>query len=529
MTAAAVDDVVIGGGADGLVAATRLGKAGRRVLLLEAADALGGQRRLLEFAPGFRAAPLAIDPGWLPAPIARALGFAPPAAASADAPVSVPLEPGTFLSLPRDPARAADAIRPHSPRDAARWQELTALLRALSGFLETVYLTPAPAVDVGSIRDLLPLAALARRFRALGGAAMVELLQIAPMSVQDLLDDRLEHGPLKAAVATAGIRDVRQGPRSGGTGFTLLHYLVGAPVGSVRGRSPWEDGPEAVTRRAGAAARQAGVTLRTGAKVVRLDVKDDAIAGVVLDGGETIPATSVLSTVNPVTTLLDWVDPVWLDPEIAHTLSRVRHRGCTAFVLYALESAPELPGLAPTAAAGIVSLTRDTVSLERAADAAKYGRVAERPHVELTVPTLLWPAHAPSGRHVAVVRVAYAPYRLAGGARWDGAAREALALAATRAVEEVSPGFAARVLHRAVLTPEDLEERFGLREGAPAQVEVALDQILFMRPCAGWGRHATPIRGLFLGGCGSHPGPGIAGGAGWLAAGRMLASPDGAQ
>jgi phytoene dehydrogenase-like protein len=243
----------------------------------------------------------------------------------------------------------------------------------------------------------------------------------------------------------------------------------------------------------------------------------------VLESGEEIAAGAVVSTADPARTFLDWVDPVWLDPEFVRALQNVRHRGCTAFVMYALEALPEFPGLSSRdALSGLVSLTPDLVAMERAADAAKYGTVSERPHVELTVPTLLWPALAPSGRHVLVARVQYAPYKLKAGAAWDDARRDLLAESVTVVIETVAPGFRSRVLHRAAWSPRDLEERFGLREGASSQGELALDQILFMRPVAGWGRHATPVSGLYVGGAGTHPGPGVLGGAGWLAAERLL-------
>jgi len=244
---------------------------------------------------------------------------------------------------------------------------------------------------------------------------------------------------------------------------------------------------------------------------------------VVLEGGEEIDSKYVLSTANPARTFLDWVDPVWLDPEFLGAVQNIRHRGCAAVVLYALDALPRVPGLAsPDALAGTVSLTPRLESLERAADAAKYGTVSEKPHVEVTVPTLLWPDLAPAGKHVLAARVQYAPYRLAAGIAWDAARRDALADSVTAAIESAAPGFSSAVRHRAAWSPADLEQRFGLREGAASHGELGLDQILFMRPVAGWGQHATPIGGLYLGGAGTHPGPGILGGPGWLAARRLL-------
>jgi phytoene dehydrogenase-like protein len=523
MSAATYDVIVIGAGANGLVAASRLAQAGRRVLIVDGADTAGGQGRTIEFAPGFHASPLGVDPGWLPPRIASSLGLTGLVPLAHDTPLTVVTGQGSFLTLSRDAEQAAAAIAAHSRSDADKWPEFTSLLHRLAAFLSILYQSPAPDVDVSSLSELLPLIGLGRKFRALGRADMTEFLRTLPLSVWELADDWFECGPLKAAIATAGVQDLRQGPRSGGTGYVLLHHLVGAPEGSLRGRLPWHAGPAAFTEQAEAAARGFGVTVRTGAPVARLIVNDDAIAGVVLDGGEEIAARRVLSTADPARTFLDWVDPVWLDPEFVRTVSNIRHRGCTSFVLYALETLPEFPGLVSRGAlGGVVSLTADLVALERAADAAKYGEVPAMPHVELHVPTVHWPGMAPAGRHVMLARVQYAPHALRKGS-WDTARRTALADAVGAAIETIYPGFTSRVAHRAILTPVDLDERFGTYEGSTAQGELALDQILFMRPCAGWGRHRTPVEGLYIGGAGTHPGPGILGGAGWLAAGALLA------
>jgi phytoene dehydrogenase-like protein len=267
------------------------------------------------------------------------------------------------------------------------------------------------------------------------------------------------------------------------------------------------------------------VTVRAGADVARIVVRDDAVAGVVLAGGEEISAPVVLSTADPARTLLGLVDPVWLDPEFLHAVRNVKFRGSTAVVHYALDRLPAVPGVADPAAAlaGAVSLTPTMDALERAYDAAKYGTVSEAPHVELTVPSLRWPSLAPAGKHVAVATVRYAPYRLRDDTAWDADRSYALGGAVTAAVGRAVPGFADAVLHQRVLTPPDLEARYGVTEGAMTHGELTLDQILFMRPVPGWGRHAMPIAGLYLGGAGTHPGPGVLGGPGWLAARRVLA------
>ena len=517
------DAIVVGAGANGLVAAAALGRAGLKVLLLERGEGAGGQAQVVEFAPGFHAAPLGLDPGWLPAPIAGALGLGDLEPVAADTPLSVMIEPGEFLTLSRNSTRAADAIRVHSVGDAAKWPAFTGRLARLAGFLATLYQQPAPHIEATSPGELAALLGLGNKFRGLGRVEMIEFLRTLPMSVWELADDWFETAALKAAVATGGIPDHAQGPRSGGTGFVLLHHLVGAPAGSVRGRVPWRAGPAAFTTAAEQAARRHGVTIRTGAAVARLTVREDAVAGVELANGEKIEAKAVLSTADPARTFLDWVDPVWLDPDFLHAVRNIRYRGCTAWVLYALDGLPDFRGLASKESlGGLVSLTSSVVALEKAADAAKYGTVSTRPHVEVSVPTLLWPDLAPSGRQVMVARVQYAPYRLRDGGAWDAARRDALAESVTTAITAAAPGFPSRVLQRVTWSPLDLEERFGIHHGAASHGELALDQILFMRPVPGWGRHRTPLAGLYLGGAGAHPGPGVLGGPGWLAAQRLL-------
>ena len=523
-----LDAIVIGAGANGLAAAATLGRAGRKVLVLDSRETLGGVSRTVEFAPGFHAAPLGLDAGWLPPAVARGIGMGIGDLADTEPAVgtTVASANGELIALPCNARHAADRIRSLSARDASRWPDFVARLRALAGFLESMYQLPPPDLDASlSFGEVAPLLGLGRKFRSLGRGDMTELLRVLPMSVQDLADEWFEHEALKAAVAAGGIRDIRQGPRSGGTSFVLLHHLVGAPPGSVRARGWWRDGPDAFTVTAEALARKAGVAIRTGADIQRIIVKDDAVTGVALTTGEEISAPLVISTADPVRTLLGLVDPVWLDPEFLNAVRQIKMRGCTAFVMYALDGLPDITGLPdPKAAlASMVSLTATTEALERSYDAAKYGKVSEHPHVEFTVPSLRWPRLAPDGKHVLVARAQYAPYRLEGGATWDAARSSVLADCVTSILGRVMPKIAEHVVARSVLSPVDLEQRFGLTEGAATQGEITLDQILFMRPIAGWGRYAMPIDGLYLGGAGTHPGPGILGASGWLAARRALA------
>jgi phytoene dehydrogenase-like protein len=254
--------------------------------------------------------------------------------------------------------------------------------------------------------------------------------------------------------------------------------------------------------------------------VAGIAVRDHTVTGVVLESGEELDAPLVLSATDPARTLLGMVDPVWLDPELLLALRNVRYRGCTAFVLYGLDALPDMND-ADALLRGTVSLSPDVVSIERGSDAVKYGAVADAPHIEIGAPSLHWPDHAPAGRHVLVARTHYAPYALREGT-WDSTRSDALADTVTAAIDSVSPCFSSRITARATLSPADIESRYALTDGAATHGELVLDQILFMRPVAGLGRSATPIGGLYLCGAGTHPGPGVPGGPGWLAAQRAL-------
>ena len=486
------DAIVIGAGSNGLTAATVLAKRGRKVLVLERSSAVGGMRRAIEFAPGFRA-PLDADSGWMSPAVQKVIGY----------PRNMRLIGGGTPAMQTSSANG----------DAHRYTELVAKLGRFAEVLGALYQLTPPDIDTSSPGEIIPLARVALKTRGLGRKDMIEFLRVMPMSIQDLADDTVKDEALKVMLASAAVRDLRQGPRSAGTTFNLIHYMIGAGPGMLR-RADWmPSGPDWFAQHAANVARKAKADIRLDARVDRILVKDDAVAGVALAGGEEIAAPIVISTADPKRTLLGMVDPVWLDPEFMLAVKNIKMRGCAAFVLFGVKTGPSDSAL-------VRCLTPTTVALEKAADAAKYGEISETPHVEIFSPGAHWQDLSPAGTSVLVARVQYAPFAVKGG--WDASKSEALATRTTAIIEQAIPGFASRVERRAVLTPRDLEERFGVTEGALTHGELTLDQILFMRPVPGWGHYEMPVRGLYLGGAGAHPGPGILGGAGLLAARAAL-------
>jgi phytoene dehydrogenase-like protein len=512
----AFDSIVVGGGADGLVAATLLARPGSSVLLAEAQAELGGTFREIEFAPGFCAAPLAPDLGHVDAAVLRETGAVLPGAVAHD-PVTIALGDGGPLLLRRAIAATAEGLKAHSAKDAAAWPSFAARMHALAEFLAALYRQAPPQLESTGLADYLALAKLGLRFRGLGRKGMVELLRALPMPLTDLLDDWFESDRLKGVLAALGVADLCQGPASGGTALNFLHRHVGAEWGVFGDRLRLRAGGGALISALADRARAAGVVIETGAEVQKLLVDGDRIAGVRLASGEEIRSDRVVSSLDPRRSLLELLDPVHLDPEMIAAVRNIRHRGVTSFVLLALDGLPAIPGLESTPP-GPIFIAPTVRRIEQAFDAGKYGRCSDEPVVELRFPSVTQPDLAPAGRHVAVLRVQYTPYRLRDG-DWN-ATRDAVAERAIAVVEGRVPGFAGRIRHRAMLAPADLEAEFGLREGAVSRGELALDQMLFMRPVAGASCYEMPVAGLFLCGAGTHPGHGMTGLSGVHAARR---------
>jgi phytoene dehydrogenase-like protein len=515
------DSVVIGSEPDALVAAIRLGVAGTKVLLVDANAELGGSLRTIEFAPGFRVAPLACDLGHLDPEAFRAIDGLPSADLQSD-PTVIALGDGDPLLLHGSVAQTAASLKACSARDAARWPDFARQVSAQAGFLAELYRGAPPRIDTNTLGEYLALARLGSRYRGLGRNGMVDLLRALPMSVADWLDDAFESERLKGVLAALAVTDLCHGPMSGGTTFAFLHRHVGAAPGVIGERVRFRGGAGTLIEALVARARAAGVTIETGAQLRRLAVREGRVVGAELASGETVSCRAAISALDPYHSLLELVDPVHLDPVFIQAVRNVRFRGVTTKILVALQGLPDrLSGIPGAAGAGAIVIAPSMRYVERAYDATKYGRCSEEPVIELRIPSLAQPELAPPGQHVAVVHVQFTPYAVR-DAGWS-LLREGIADRAFEVVERHLPGFMARVRARMVLAPVDLQARFGLREGAVSQGELALDQMLFMRPVACAAHGAIGIAGLYLCGAGAHPGPGVLGASGRLAAQACLA------
>jgi phytoene dehydrogenase-like protein len=519
MTAARYDAVVIGGGVNGLTCAACLAKAGLKTLVLERRAEVGGGAVTAEIAPGFRAPVLAHTAGPLRHDVVEDLALRSHGLEFLTSPVDVlALGGASPLVLWTDPARTAEALKAHSPRDAEGWPRFVRSLAALGRVVGSLFTATPPDVDEASGRALWTLLRTLRAFRRLDRDDAYRLLRWGPMPVADLVGECFETETLRACLAGEAILGTALGPWSAGSGLVLL--LKAANEQSGAGSRYAKGGPGAIAAALRGAARKAGVEIRTGAGVARILTTDGRARGVALADGTDIEARAVVSAVDPRQTFLRLCDPIDLAPEFLWRMRHYRAQGTLAKVNLALAALPEIPGIRREWMTGRIRVCPEIDYLERAFDHSKYGRYSPEPYIEFTIPTLLDPALAPDGAHVLSAYVQWAPYALR-GQDWD-AAREGLLAAALDTLERHVPGLRRLVTARHVVTPLDLERTYGMTGGHIFHGELALDQLLSMRPLLGWGQYRAPIGGLYLCSSGTHPGTGLTGGSGANAAKEIL-------
>ncbi|OGT94296.1 MAG: amine oxidase, partial [Gemmatimonadetes bacterium GWC2_71_9] len=365
--------------------------------------------------------------------------------------------------------------------------------------------------------DLLGLLRLGRHLRGLGAERFHALYKLMTMSAADFLDEWFETDVLKATKAASGIIGTFLGPRSPGTAYILLHHYMGEIDGVFRAWGFAKGGTGSISEAIAGAARRFGAEIRASAPVARVIVDGGRAVGVVLESGEEIRASVVVSGLDPRRTFLQLVEPRELPGEFVDAIRRFTFRGSSGKVNLALGELPDftcMPGTGPHLR-GAISISPSLAYVERAYDDAKYGEFSRRPYMDVVIPSMIDPGMAPPGKHVMSIFVQYAPFQLNGG--WTDARREAFGDAVIDTLSEYAPNLKSAILHRQVITPADIERVTGLSEGNIFQGELALRQLFFLRPAPAWAKYRTPVRGFYQCGSGTHPGGGIMGASGRLA------------
>ncbi len=515
--------IVIGGGHNGLVNAAYLARAGKKVLVLERRHVLGGAAVTEEIFPGFKFSVCSYVVSLLRPEIIRDL----------DLPRHgleiLPLD-GTFTPMPNgdhlwrvnDHAKTRREIARHSRVDAEAYDEYGQAMMKMAQFVKPILSMTPPDLTKLSLRDLKKLRFLGKRFQSLPAHDQYNQIQLMTMSAADFLDQWFETDVLKATMSASGIIGTFLGVRSPGTAYVLLHHYMGEIDGAFRSWGFARGGTGAISNSIADAAREAGVEIRTKASVAKILVKNGRASGVALENGDEFSADVVSSSVDPNLTFLKMMEAKDLPGEFVEEVRRYKYRGSSGKVNLALDALPDFKCMPGPGAhlRGAISISPAVDYMERAYDDAKYGDFSRRPYIDIVIPSLTDPSVAPPGKHVLSCFVQYAPYKLKQGT-WDEK-REAFGDNVINTIAEYAPNIKNIIVGRQVLTPLDLEREFGLTEGNIFQGELSLEQLFFLRPVPGWAQYRTPIKSLWMCGSATHPGGGIMGAPGLLAAMEIL-------
>ena len=504
------DVVLVGGGHNSLACAAYLAGAGLDVLVLERRAVVGGAAVTEEPWPGYKVSSASYVVSLMPPQIVSDLhlrrhGYR---VTILEPDYYVPYPDGSSLTLWGDTRRSADEIAKFSKKDADAYLEFDGYFAHLSKLMRDLLFVVPPNLTLGEIPKWL---ALAGKFRGWSGRDIADVIRLFTISGADFLDEWFEDPRVKGALATQAIIGAWCGPMSPGSAYVLLHHWIGE-VDGHDGAWGWvHGGMGAVSGCLAEAARAAGAEIQTGADVGAVVVENGRAIGVSLQDGTVIRAGRVVSGAHPITTYLDLVGTQHLPDDVVRDVKRYRTRSGSVKVNLGLSALPrpsawngDMPGAPHT---GIMAISPSVEYLERAWDDAKYGRTSEHPYIEAVFPTVFEPSLAPGGKHIALCFTQFGPYELGHG-DWDEE-RSIYGDKVVRTLAEHCPGFDAQVEEAEVLSPRDIEDRFGLLGGNIFQGEMTPDQMFSLRPIPGYGNYRTPVEGLYLCGAGTHPGGGV--------------------
>lgn len=502
------DVVIIGAGHNGLVSAAYLAKSGKKVLVLESNKVVGGAAATTEFSQGFAVSECAHFLYALHPTIVKDLRLSSAGLTYAATGISTTAlaRNGKHLHIKGDSLVCEDL----STRDLDNYREFRTSMLKFSKVLAATMQSRPPRLMNNDLKDKFMLLKLAWNIRILGKHDMQELLRLGAINIYDVLEENFDNPLLKGALSLDAVLGSHTGPRSPNTVLSYLYRHVGEAFG-VDGPAIAKGGMGAVTQAIASSARSFGAEIHTGSHVKQILIKQDKVVGVQLQSGAIIDASRVVSNADPKSTFSELVGYPQLETEFSRRAHSIRTRGNAAKLHLALDSLPEFAGLNVGDIGNRLIIAPDSDYVERAFNHAKYKEYSQAPIVEISIPTVHDPGLAPEGKHVLSAVVQYAPHNLNVG--WSEANDDFKALVIDL-IDSYAPGLKQLILASELLTPADIESRFGTTGGHWHHAELALDQFLMLRPFPGMSQYSTPIEGLYLCSAGTHPGGNVMGLAG---------------
>jgi len=524
------DVIVVGAGHNGLVAAFYLAKAGLHTLVLDQREVVGGCAVTEEIdpenAPGCRVSTASYMASMLRPEVIRDMDLRRHGLKmiAADPGLQIALPDGRVLPWWSDDRKTHQELARFNRNDADTFFQLDEELKTLARFLQPFFLEPPPKTEATGLTGLLEVLRVGRRFRGLKGRQISELITFLTGSLEQFLDRYFESEEIKRLILANNLYGKHGGPRDPGSAMGLLfHLLSGGEEGKQGFSGHVIGGMGAITQAMAAACAEAGVEIRTGMEVSRIESQDGKSRGVTLANGQFIESGLTVSNADPKRTFLKLVDPAQLDERFRQQIQAIHMDGPAAKVNLVLDQAPQvngMPATAPDLQKMLFTLVPTFEQAQRSYNAAQQGELEPELWVDCVLASAIDPGLVTPGHHVLTTFVQYLPYQPADGG-WDRH-RDWLGDRVVEIIGRYAPNVPAAIVGRDIITPLDLERRFGITEGNIFHGDIRLDQLFFMRPLPGWADYCTPIENLYLCGAGTHPGGGVTGAPGYNAAHAIL-------
>jgi len=519
------DVIVVGGGHNGLVAAGYLAKAGRKVLVLEKRQIVGGAAVTEELFPGFRFSSLADGSGSLSPKVVSDLKLSEQGLQILhnDPLIVSLLDDGKHLTLWHDTDRTVQEIAKFSAADAQSYPKFIERMGKISRIVaEMNNLVPPDLPDFG-FADITKLKGFIRPVRHLGRRHIAQVVRLLPMSVADLLNEWFESEIVIGAIAASAILNTSFGPQEiNSTAYAFLQNWSLSNNGLFRSSGQIKGGMGALTQALANAAQSMGASILKESEVAKIDFRDGKVTGVTLANGDRYLANNIVSAADMRTTFTKLIDPYYLEAKFIERVRNIKYQGTMARMHFALDRLPTFSGIDGDSQllSGHVQIAPTVEYLQKAADAAKYGDHSKEPYLDIQIPTVTDSSVAPAGKHILSAAVKYVPYAPRDG-NWEEL-REIIGRLVIDTLSAYAPDFKECILHEKIITPFEMEQDYTLPEGSPVHGDMALNQFMWMRPIPGYAQYRGPIDGLYMCSAATHPGGGVTGINGRNAARQVL-------